>query len=58
MATMDLKDVIKRDKKKGRMNNNGALRQGPLPGKGRGGRNNNTDRARAQPKIRNNANRI
>ena len=50
--------LIKRDKKMGRVRQNGNARGGPLPGRGRGGRNNNTDRARAQPRLRNNANGI
>jgi len=49
-------DLIKRDKKLGRVRQNGnqPSRGGPLPGRGRGGRNNNVQNARAQPRIRNN----
>lgn len=53
MKDKSLDDYIKRDKKLGRVRSNGAGRGGPLPGRGRGGRNNG-----AQPRIRNNANGI
>lgn len=55
MNSMD--DLIKRDKKLGRVRNGGAQRGAPLPGRGRGGRN-NVQNARAQPRLRGNANGI
>ena len=50
--------LIKRDKKMGRVRQTANLRGKPLPGRGRGGRTNNTERARAQPRVRNNGNGI
>jgi hypothetical protein len=53
MKDKSLDDLIKRDKKLGRVRGMGAGRGGPLPGRGRGGRNNGVP-----PRIRNNANGI
>lgn len=56
---MNMDDLIKRDKKLGRVRQNGnpATRGGPLPGRGRGGRG-NAQNARAQPRLRVNNNGI
>lgn len=57
MNGRSLDDIIKRDKKLGRVRpNNGGLGR-PLPGRGRGGRQNPVGN-RQQPRIRPNANGI
>jgi hypothetical protein len=57
MNGRSLDDMIKRDKKLGRVRQNNAGRGRPLPGRGRGGRQ-NTLGNRQQPRIRPNVNGI